>query len=246
MRSLETSIHCVFIFYSHLSFIELLRFILTELGLGGRSGDRLVMIEDLNRYLVEQHRRGHIVVLLIDEAQNLSDETLEGVRLLSNLETEKEKLLQIVLIGQPELDRKLNHPRLRQLKQRVAVRCYLERLKEPEVVSYIEYRLKVVGYKGEGLRDGWDSWGRSEEVGRGGEGEGGGGGRSAVGGGYGSISGEYKPASSLFSRNKEVRGIPSSYTFGEKLECPKPDNESAQLGKLWAGSAPAEPQAATP
>ncbi len=147
MHSLGTTVNSVFVFYSHFIFLELLRFTLRELGLRGE-GEKLAMIEQLRGYLEEQHRRGHVVALLIDEAQNLSDETLEGVRLLSNLETEKEKLLQVVLIGQPELDRKLSQPKLRQIKQRVAVRCTLGALGEGEVSSYIEYRLAASGYKG--------------------------------------------------------------------------------------------------
>ena len=86
------------------------------------------MLQGLNDYLIKQLEQGHIVSVLIDEAQNLSAEALEGLRLLSNLETDQEKLLQIVLMGQPELERKLDQPKLRQLKQRVAVQCRLEPL----------------------------------------------------------------------------------------------------------------------
>jgi hypothetical protein len=88
---------------------------------------------------------------LIDEAQNLSDESLEGLRLLSNLETDKEKLLQIVLIGQPELRIKLDKPSLRQLKQRIAIQCELPPLKKEEVAPYIQFRLSAAGYKGKTL-----------------------------------------------------------------------------------------------
>jgi LysM repeat protein len=101
--------------------------------------------------LIEQLGKGHIVSVLIDEAQNLSIEVLEGLRLLSNLETDKEKLLQIVLMGQPELERKLNQPSLRQLKQRVAHHCQLAPLKENEVGPYIDLRLRAAGYGGEDL-----------------------------------------------------------------------------------------------
>ncbi|MGH7772379.1 MAG: AAA family ATPase, partial [Candidatus Binatia bacterium] len=96
-------------------------------------------------------QKGHTVALLIDEAQNLSDEALEGLRLLSNLETDREKLLQIVLMGQPELELKLAQPQLRQLRQRVAHQCSLAPLKDQEVKSFIDFRLQAVGYEGEGL-----------------------------------------------------------------------------------------------
>jgi len=153
MHNLEATIHSVFIFNTHpnLSFTELLRLILTDLGLAKQREDRFTMIQELNDYLIEQLKKDHIVSLLVDEAQNLSDETLEGLRLLSNLETSKEKLLQIVLMGQPELERKLDQPGLRQLKQRVALRCRLAPLKEAEVGRYIDFRLQAAGYEGEGL-----------------------------------------------------------------------------------------------
>jgi general secretion pathway protein A len=148
MRNLEGTIHSVFIFNTHLNFNELLRLILRDLGLTTEGKDRLMMVEELNGYLIEQLKKGHIVCVLIDEAQNLSDEALEGLRLLSNLETDKEKLLQIVLMGQPELKAKLDQPSLRQLKQRVALQCRLAPLKDEEVGPYVDFRLQAVGYEG--------------------------------------------------------------------------------------------------
>jgi type II secretory pathway predicted ATPase ExeA/LysM repeat protein len=153
MRNLESTIHSVFIFNTHLDFSGLLRLISRDLELAPQGKDRLMMIEELNGYLIEQLDKGHIVALLIDEAQNLSDEALEGLRLLSNLETDKEKLLQIVLMGQPELEVKLARPRLRQLKQRVALQCRLAPLDAGEVGAYIDFRLKEAGYTGEDLFD---------------------------------------------------------------------------------------------
>src|SRR5207344_80660 len=91
---------------------------------------KVTMREELNGYLIKQLEQGHTVAMLIDEAQHLSVEALENLRLLSNLETDQQKLLQIVLMGQPELDAKLDQPGLRQLKQRVAVvHCRLDTLK---------------------------------------------------------------------------------------------------------------------
>jgi type II secretory pathway predicted ATPase ExeA len=88
---------------------------------------------------------------LIDEAQDLSDKLLEEIRLLSNLETDSNRLIQIVLIGQPEFERRLNQPQLRQLKQRIALRCRLTPLPSDEVGSYINYRLRMAGYQGNEL-----------------------------------------------------------------------------------------------
>ena len=87
------------------------------------------MFEELNDYLIEQLKKNHIVCLLVDEVQNLSDESLEGLRLLSNLETDKEKLLQIVMMGQPEFKAKLDQPNLRQLKQRITLQSAIGPLK---------------------------------------------------------------------------------------------------------------------
>jgi general secretion pathway protein A len=151
MRTMGSSIHSVFIFNTYLTFTELLRLTLRDLGLPIPSEDRLTMIETLNGYLIEQLKNRHVVCLLIDEAQNLSDDALEGVRLLSNLETDKEKLIQIVLMGQPELKDRLDRPQLRQLKQRVVLECQLAPLQRDDVRSYIDFRLKAAGYEGPGL-----------------------------------------------------------------------------------------------
>jgi general secretion pathway protein A len=153
MRNVESTVHTAFIFNPHLDFTELLRLILNDLGIPNPTEDRLTMLAQLNEYLIEQLKRDHIVSLLVDEAQELSDEMLEELRLLSNLETDKEKLIQIVLIGQPELERKLDQPELRQLKQRVAIRCRLAPLGNREVAAYIDCRLKTVGYDGKQLFD---------------------------------------------------------------------------------------------
>jgi general secretion pathway protein A len=127
---------------------QLLRMILTELGLEPGKADRVACLEMLNRFLLEQLEAGRDVVLVIDEAQDLTPELLEQVRLLSNLETDQRKLLQIVLIGQPELREKLNDRSLRQLRQRITVRYHLTPLSREEVARYIQHRLQVVGANG--------------------------------------------------------------------------------------------------
>jgi len=153
MHSVEATVHTAFIFNTHLSFTELLRLVLNELGVANSARDKQTLMARLNDYLIEQLHKDHIVSLLIDEAQNLSDEMLEELRLLSNLETDRAKLIQIVLMGQPELERKLEQTKLWQLKQRVAVRSRLAPLRSDEVAAYINSRLHTVGYQGKELFD---------------------------------------------------------------------------------------------
>lgn len=148
MRGLEATMHPIVVSYDHLTYFDLLRFISKELGLPGDGRDRLATIEQLREHLIARHKEGHVVALLIDEAQSLSDEMFEGIRFLSNLETEEGKLLQIVLAGQPELERRLDELSLRNLKQRIVVHCRLAPLKDDEVSRYIEGGLKEVGSTG--------------------------------------------------------------------------------------------------
>ncbi|HEY3203698.1 MAG TPA: AAA family ATPase [Thermoanaerobaculia bacterium] len=127
---------------------QLMRTILMELGLEPRRQDRTTNLEILNKFLLDRAAEGHDVVLIIDEAQDLERELLEQVRLLSNLETDQRKLLQIVLIGQPELREKLKERGLRQLRQRITVRYHLAPLDRPETERYIAHRLRVAGADG--------------------------------------------------------------------------------------------------
>jgi general secretion pathway protein A len=133
---------------------QLLRAVLAELGLEARN-DKVACLHVLNHFLLDQLAQGHDVVLFIDEAQDLGFELLEQVRLLSNLETDQRKLLQIVLIGQPELREKLDANRLRQLRQRITVRYHLQPLSRPEMERYIEHRLHVAGGNGLPTFNGW-------------------------------------------------------------------------------------------
>lgn len=152
MHNLEGTIQTVFVFNTYLNFTELLQQILYDLGLTPHeSNNKVLLLQELNNYLISQLNQGHIVSVLVDEAQNLSDEALEGLRLLSNVETDEEKLIQIVLMGQPELHAKLDRPALRQLKQRIALQCRLIPLTEKEVDPYIDFRLGAAGYKGKNL-----------------------------------------------------------------------------------------------
>ena len=151
MQSLESTVHSAFIFNPKLNFNQLLRSILTDLGIPESSRNRCTLIAKLNDYLIEQFKQDHIVAIFIDEAQDLSDELLEDIRHLSNLEADNNRLIQIVLIGQPELEQRLGQPQLRQLKQRVTLRCRLTPLPSDEVGSYINSRLKAAGYEGKEL-----------------------------------------------------------------------------------------------
>jgi len=128
---------------------QLLRTIVKEFGLRPTRNDRVLWLEALNCFLLDQVHDRYDVVLVIDEAQNLSRDLMEQVRLLSNLETDRQKLLQIVLIGQPELREVLDDRSLLQLRQRITVRYHLTALNFTETEQYIEHRLKVVGCNGQ-------------------------------------------------------------------------------------------------
>jgi general secretion pathway protein A len=127
---------------------ELVKAIAVEYGLPVSGLDRLDTLAVINQFLLQQVERGQDTVLIIDEAQDLTDEMLEQVRLLSNLETDNRKLLQIVLLGQPELRARLNNPRLRQLRQRITVRYHLLPLSRQEVSEYVQHRLHCSGANG--------------------------------------------------------------------------------------------------
>lgn len=127
---------------------ELLRYILTDFGLTPSGGTRLELLEELNQFLLGHASSGGSSVLIIDEAQNLSLDVLEQIRILSNLETEKDKLLQIVLVGQAELRERLKLPKVRPLDQRISVRYHLQPLKRKEIPRYVYHRLAVAGSEG--------------------------------------------------------------------------------------------------
>ncbi len=135
----------IYILNAKLTFRELLRMIYYELDAPCEKDEVFEMVNGLHHLLIEGYRENHNFVLLIDEAQNLPVETLENLRMLSNLETSKDKLIQIVLVGQPELVRLLNLPELRQLKQRIAIRSDISPLSPRESQEYIKHRLKKGG-----------------------------------------------------------------------------------------------------
>jgi general secretion pathway protein A len=150
MQQLDVKVRFVYIAHPILHFDDLLGYLCKELDLKVQGLERVGQIRALRSFLLEQAHTGGNVVLLVDEAQNLSTEILEHLRLLSNFETPTQKLLQIVLVGQPELLTKLDQPELQQLKQRISIQRQLGRLKSREVGLYIQERLHTVGYHGHG------------------------------------------------------------------------------------------------
>src|SRR5215470_1088025 len=137
-----------YIFNSQLDIHQLLDFMMADFGIPCDSRDKSHVLMRLNQWLLQRYREHRTSVLIIDEAQNLSYEVLEEIRLLTNFETASEKLLQIVLSGQPELEEKLRDPRLRQLRQRITLRCRTHPLTREESSQYVIQRLKTAGSNG--------------------------------------------------------------------------------------------------
>ncbi|HTA58973.1 MAG TPA: AAA family ATPase [Candidatus Baltobacteraceae bacterium] len=138
-----------FLFNSRMNSSQLFDFILAEFDIPCESKSKSQQLLKLNHWLLERYRDGETVVLIIDEAQNLTYPVLEEIRLLTNLETSTEKLLQIVLSGQPELEEKLKLPQLRQLRQRIMLRCRTTPLSEEQTRDYIAERLRIAGASGD-------------------------------------------------------------------------------------------------
>jgi len=142
------NIKSAFIFNPSLSGLQLLEAILEDFGIKPKSSNKIDLFNQLNKFLISELSSNQNVVLIIDEAQNIRNNLLEEIRMLSNLETEKEKLFQIILVGQPQLNNKLNSSELWQLRQRVAIRFHIKPLEKDEVGAYINHRLKVAGSDG--------------------------------------------------------------------------------------------------
>ncbi len=133
------------IFNTRVTSEQLLSMINDDFGLDVQGKDKITMIRDLNVFLIDQYAAGNQPILIIDEAQNLSSDLLEEVRMLSNLEASSSKLMQIILVGQPELRTILAAPELRQLRQRININCHLQALSREEVEQYISHRLEIAG-----------------------------------------------------------------------------------------------------
>jgi general secretion pathway protein A len=148
LEKFRTSAHTAFVFQTQCNSREFMRFLLAELGYEGDTQDFVRLHEEFNRRLLQEARAGKRMIVVIDEAQNLAPEVLETVRLLSDFETPRAKLMHIILSGQPQLGDKLASPGMAQLRQRVSILHGLEPLTFSEVKKYIEHRLKVAGYSG--------------------------------------------------------------------------------------------------
>jgi len=144
----EERVATAFIFNSRLNESEFFDYLLADLGIECESHEKSQRLLKLNTWLIERYSQRGTTVLIVDEAQNLSAQVLEEIRLLTNMETSSEKLLQIVLSGQPELEQKLRDPQLRQLRQRITIRCRTMPLSREEVQSYVAERLRIAGCNG--------------------------------------------------------------------------------------------------
>ncbi|MBU4377016.1 MAG: XrtA-associated ATPase [Candidatus Omnitrophica bacterium] len=148
LNQLDPQTKAAFIFNSDLSELQVLQAIADDLNINVERRTKMELFAKLNLFLIHQLRAGNNVVLILDEAQNLKARTLEQLRMLSNLETDKEKLFQIILVGQPELREKLNSPNLRQLRQRISVRYHILPLEQNEITDYVNHRLSIAGSDG--------------------------------------------------------------------------------------------------
>lgn len=137
-----------FVFNPRLNVTQFLDFMMADFGIQCESSLKSQVLLRFNQWLLERHAAGETAVLIVDEAQNLSPQVLEEIRLLTNLETSSEKLLQIVLSGQPELEQKLSQPQLRQLRQRITLRCKTHPLTHAETGGYVAERLRIAGGDG--------------------------------------------------------------------------------------------------
>lgn len=152
LNQLESdSYRLAFIFNPSLSALELLRGINAEFGIESAATSAGELLGALNHFLLQENAAGRTVVLVIDEAQNLQPAVLEQIRMLSNLETETDKLIQIILVGQPELGAMLERTELRQLSQRITVRYHLRPMDFDDARAYIGHRLEVAGSRAAGL-----------------------------------------------------------------------------------------------
>jgi general secretion pathway protein A len=145
LERLNADTPVAYVHNSALNIEGLLEYVLQDWGVKSTANSHAQRLFELNEFLIDQHRKGGTPVLVIDEAQNLSVETLEAVRMLSNFETTNQKLMQILLVGQPELRVKLDLPELRQLKQRIGLRCHIAPLSAEETRLYIRHRLRIAG-----------------------------------------------------------------------------------------------------
>ena len=145
LKDLNDDVHAGLISNTHTTFGELLQWVLMAFGLDSSGGQKVELYQRFNDFLIEEYANNKHVVLIIDEAQNLDLETLEELRMLININSGKDMLLQLILVGQPELLETMRRPELRQLAQRVSANYHLDRLQLNETIAYIRHRIKHVG-----------------------------------------------------------------------------------------------------
>jgi general secretion pathway protein A len=151
LGELDHSVRPVFVHNPHAAFDEIMAVVLRQLGVPVEDASKTGVLEALHAFLLEEFRQGRNVVIVVDEAQHLAPSVLEELRMLSNLETPKAKLLQIILVGQPGLWRTLTAPEMRQVRQRIGLLCSLQPLSRQDSGAYIRWRLRVAGYRGSPL-----------------------------------------------------------------------------------------------
>jgi len=153
LSQLDAGTASAFLFNPRLEPLDFFRILFDELGIEERCTTKAEYLLALNKFLIDRLAKNLPTLLIVDEAQNLSPEMLEEIRLLSNLETPTSKLIQIMLVGQPELLEMLDQPGLRQLRQRIVLRHHLRPFDEKELAAYVAERLRLAGYTGDGLFD---------------------------------------------------------------------------------------------
>lgn len=151
LRELDEEVLVAKIFQTQLDEVELLQAVLVEFGLNPFNAKKVELIDMLNSFLIEQFQKDKRLVLIVDDAHNLSPKVLEEIRMLSGLETQKEKLLHVILVGQPQLNELLEAPELEQLLQRVRLRYHLKSLSEEDTQAYVAHRLRVAGAPNDNL-----------------------------------------------------------------------------------------------
>ncbi|MGD0884047.1 MAG: XrtA/PEP-CTERM system-associated ATPase [Thermodesulfovibrionales bacterium] len=145
IKQLPQEIRHAWLYNTKVSSHQLISMINKDFGLDTKNKDKTELMSELTDFLIKQYSQGGRAVIIVDEAQNLSEDLLEEIRLLSNLETDNAKLLQIILIGQPELNEKLSRPGLEQLRQRISVSTHISPLEREDIEAYIKHRLKIAG-----------------------------------------------------------------------------------------------------
>jgi type II secretory pathway predicted ATPase ExeA len=147
LSELDENVVVAKVFQTQLDEVEFLQAVLVEFGFNPFNAKKVELLDMLNTFIIEQFLQGKQIVLIVDDAHNLSTKVLEEIRMLAGLETRKEKILHVILVGQPQLNDVLDHPEMEQLMQRVKLRYYIRALSEKELGAYVHHRLSIVGAK---------------------------------------------------------------------------------------------------